>query len=112
MSNFLETRVVETPTQAFLIGRADRTGGRPITCINALVDGVIHAEDDFEFWDGEAGRDIDTAYYAGFDPNNDLKLVLPEYVETAAARVRRLFEEAGLPFPAPNEPVSVCEREQ
>lgn len=112
MSNFLETRVVETPAQAFLIGRSDRTSGRPITCIKALVDGVIYDADNFDFWDGEAAREIDDAYYVGYDPNNDLRLVLPEFVEMMEAKARQLCDATGLPFPAPNEPVSACEREQ
>lgn len=103
-------RTAETPLQAFLIGRADRTSGRPITCIYGLVDGNLYDDENWDFWSSKAGVEFNHAYYAGYDPNNDLALVMPEYVETSAALARRLFEESGLPFPAPNEPVSVCER--
>jgi len=110
MNEFLNDRRVEIPLQAFLIGRADRTNGRPLTGITAFVDGILHYEEDWDFWDGEVGRQINVAYYAGYDPNNDLGLVLPEFIDEAAALARSLFQEAGLRFPEPNEPVSACER--
>lgn len=72
-----------TPAQlsAFLKGRTDRMDGRPLTCFG-------DARDD----DGE----LTDAYTLGYDPHDELGLILPQFKDKCAAEVLVYAAEAGV----------------
>lgn len=105
----MSDRIVHTQDEAFRLGRADRLERRPITCYVAIVDGVRHEPEEFAFWDEGAGQELDRAYLAGYDPNNDLGLTKPEYVAEELEFAKRMFAKNGLPLPAGGEKLSACD---